>query len=545
MKKQILTFFSGNPGKSFQQNYSSVLIVMMILATAFNGIELYAQDVGVAISSDNSEPNANAMLDVKSPATGAGKGLLVPRVTVAQRTTANSGLAGGLLNASGELRGGAAQGLLVYQTDGTSGFYYNTSDTAIPNWVHLPSTPNAGINGQFLQTDGAGAPTWQTVQTPLPGTIISIGDSANANSSGLAIGTSSNGNSSGIAIGSSSNGVSSGTAIGSLSNGTSAGVAIGPKSMAYSSGVAVGYQANARQYGAAIGRKANGYDCNVAIGYCANAFTGYGPYSGGVSVGYRANCFSGDGKYTGGVAIGYTANARHNFNENDSGAVAIGFKSNSFIRGVGVGYKSAGYNKGVAIGYLATGSNQGVGVGYKANAYYRGTAIGYMANSGNQNYSFAKGPYSKCNRYNEEWKSSDGSYNKFGYGQVNYHGTTTTSSATEIFLGGATFQRFFISKYSVVSFQILLSAYNTNTNQTSVWRCWGGIKRGDYANTTALVGAVMIDANTQGGLTRNPTITADTNNRSLKLQVTGVNANTVMWNAQMTYSEIRKNGYSK
>jgi hypothetical protein len=505
MKKQILTFFSGNPGKSFQQNYSNVIIVMMILATAFNGIELYAQDVGVSISSDNSEPNSNAILDVKSPATGAGKGMLVPRITEAQRTTANSALAGGLLNASGELRGGVAHGLLVYQTDGTTGFYYNTSSTAIPSWVRLTGTPNAGTNGQFLQTDGAGAPTWETVQTPIPGSIISIGDSTQATSNGIAIGVSANGK---------------------------------------NAGTSIGYRSNSSYYGAAVGYKANGNDCNVAIGYCANAFTGYGPYAGGVAVGYRANCYSGSGKYCGGIAIGYRANARHNFNENDSGAVTIGFMSNSFIRGVGVGYKSAGYNQGVALGYLATGSNKGVGVGYKANAAYDGTAIGYRANSGNKHWSFAKGPYSKCNRYNEEWKTSDGGYNKFGYGQVNYHGSTTTGSAVEIFLGGATNQRFTLQNNSAVSFQILVTAYNTNTGNISVWRCWGGIKRNANANTTALAaGGATIEAKAQGSLTTNPTITADTNNGSLRLQVTGVNSNTVMWNAKVTYSEIRKNGW--
>ena len=90
---------------------------------------------GVGINSDGSTPNSNAILDLKSPSTGQGKGLLIPRVTLNQRTVNST--AGGLLNGSGQLHGGAAQGLTVYQTDGTQGFYYNTSTTATPNWVYL------------------------------------------------------------------------------------------------------------------------------------------------------------------------------------------------------------------------------------------------------------------------------------------------------------------------------------------------------------------------------------------------------------------------
>ena len=45
--------------------------------------------VGSSISADGTAPNDNAMLDVQSPATGAGKGILIPRVSLAQRTTAN------------------------------------------------------------------------------------------------------------------------------------------------------------------------------------------------------------------------------------------------------------------------------------------------------------------------------------------------------------------------------------------------------------------------------------------------------------------------
>jgi len=499
---------------------------LVLLISFLLSVGVIAQNV--AINADGSDPNANAALDVSSPSTGDGKGLLIPRVTNAQRTTASAAEAGGLLDDSGDLRGGAAQGLLVYQTDGNQGFYYNTSTTATPSWLFLCegdagsgllSHERGGLEADVSAYDGlvkisGGVTSAFTFATPLPGSTITIGNSATTSNNGVAVGV--------------------------LANGDNVGVAIGYQANGATSGLAVGYRSNARYYGVAVGRQANGFDCNVAVGYYANAFTGYGPYAGGVAIGYRANSFSGDGKYTGGVAIGYRANARHNFNENDSGAVTIGFMSNSFIRGVGVGYKSAGYNQGVAVGYLATGSNAGVGIGYKANGYTNGTAIGYMANSGNRNYSFAKGAYSRCTRRNEEWKASDGYNNKYGYGQVNWHGYTTTASLTEIFLGGTGNQRFTLQDNSAVGFQIIVTGVNTDTGDTSFWRCWGGIERRLGANTSALVGAVTIDAKTQGGLTNNPTITADTTYGSLKLQVTGVVGNTVRWNAMMMYSEVRQ-----
>ncbi|GAA4391241.1 hypothetical protein [Hymenobacter koreensis] len=83
----------------------------------------YGQSVGIGTTT----PAASAMLDVASTA----KGMLVPRMTQAQRTAIGS----------------PAQGLLVYQTDGTqAGFYYNASATATPNWLWLPDKAAAGDN---------------------------------------------------------------------------------------------------------------------------------------------------------------------------------------------------------------------------------------------------------------------------------------------------------------------------------------------------------------------------------------------------------------
>ena len=67
--------------------------------------------LGVGITT----PDASAQLHVES----SSKGILIPRVT----STANVS--------------NPAKGLLVYQTGGTEGFYYNSGTSASPNWVQV------------------------------------------------------------------------------------------------------------------------------------------------------------------------------------------------------------------------------------------------------------------------------------------------------------------------------------------------------------------------------------------------------------------------
>lgn len=88
----------------------------------FNG--MYAQNVGIGTNT----PNASAQLDISSTT----KGLLVPRMTQAQRTAISN----------------PAQGLLVYQTDGTTGFYVNRSSIpSVPNWSLITEETNQWNDG--------------------------------------------------------------------------------------------------------------------------------------------------------------------------------------------------------------------------------------------------------------------------------------------------------------------------------------------------------------------------------------------------------------
>jgi hypothetical protein len=95
--------------------------ITLILLSLLMAAGSYAQSV--SINSDGSAPDASAMLDVKSTSSG----FLAPRMTAAQRGAISS----------------PATGLMIYQTDGTTGYYYNSGTPAIPIWTQVGSASGA------------------------------------------------------------------------------------------------------------------------------------------------------------------------------------------------------------------------------------------------------------------------------------------------------------------------------------------------------------------------------------------------------------------
>jgi hypothetical protein len=83
---------------------------------------VYTQQ-GVAINTDGSNADNSALLDIKSST----KGILIPRVTSAQKTAIVL----------------PATGLLVYQTDGTAGFYFFNGSS----WAPLSSAAQGPLSG--------------------------------------------------------------------------------------------------------------------------------------------------------------------------------------------------------------------------------------------------------------------------------------------------------------------------------------------------------------------------------------------------------------
>ncbi len=93
-------------------------------------IASYSVTAQVAINTDGSPADGSSALDVQSTE----RGLLIPRMTQTQRENISD----------------PATGLLVYQTDGTKGFYYNMGTPASPDWIGLSST----LITQIADADG-------------------------------------------------------------------------------------------------------------------------------------------------------------------------------------------------------------------------------------------------------------------------------------------------------------------------------------------------------------------------------------------------------
>lgn len=106
--------------------------VSLLLAIFFLALLSSAQNV--AINTDGSQPHSSAMLNVKSNS----KGLLIPRLSGSERLAIAA----------------PAAGLLIYQTDGTTGFYYYNGTT----WQQLTAAINNRAAAWSL-TSNAGTDT--------------------------------------------------------------------------------------------------------------------------------------------------------------------------------------------------------------------------------------------------------------------------------------------------------------------------------------------------------------------------------------------------
>ncbi len=92
----------------------------------------FAQNVGI----NNPTPDASAQLDIVS----SSKGLLIPRMSQLFRQSITL----------------PANGLIVYQTDGNQGLYYNSGTPAAPTWIYLAPPANSwNIGGNSLLATGS------------------------------------------------------------------------------------------------------------------------------------------------------------------------------------------------------------------------------------------------------------------------------------------------------------------------------------------------------------------------------------------------------
>ena len=158
--------------------FTTTLKTGLLFLLIFSFSNLFAQG-NVGINDDGSTPNAGAILDLKS----TDKGLLIPRMTTAQRILINGGT--------------PADGMMVYDTDFQSFWYYNGTswinfnerlmmeDADQDTKIQVEESPDEDIirfdveGIEVMRHDG------KTLHAQAPGGSLFIGNDAGLNDDGL------------------------------------------------------------------------------------------------------------------------------------------------------------------------------------------------------------------------------------------------------------------------------------------------------------------------------------------------------------------------
>ncbi|MEO7461924.1 MAG: tail fiber domain-containing protein [Ferruginibacter sp.] len=310
-----------------------IVFAIAIFTITFQ-LPVHAQSVG--INNTGAAANASSILDVDVSGLANKKGLLAPRITLAQRTAMSPLPA-------------AAQGLLVYQTDGLQGFYYNTSLTPTPNWI-------------FVNNSGSGF-RWDQLFAPTGN--LSLANGANTTSFSF------DGVTTGTAFSLSSNSLTSGNLL-TLSSNSTAGI---PTGLGLLNIARTGTNVNANVHAVGI------YSTVTNTGISSENVGGLFSASGAtINYGVKANIYASSG-----TAV-YGQNS-----SNDAGSqFAIqGVKSGNLVANDGIGvsgtaFGTGGNNYGGA--FNASGATFNTGVygrtdGDNGNGVY---GWNYSSGSGNQ-----------------------------------------------------------------------------------------------------------------------------------------------------------------
>ncbi|OIN56656.1 BclA C-terminal domain-containing protein [Arsenicibacter rosenii] len=127
-------------------------LLALVITGLFMALQAQAQ-VGIGTTT----PDASAQLEIQSTS----KGLLIPRVTSTASVTS------------------PAKGLIVYQTGGTEGFYYNSGTPGSPDWKMLST---GGGSGSALSYGYAANTSGSIIAVVLGGTEIPLPNAQNFSS---------------------------------------------------------------------------------------------------------------------------------------------------------------------------------------------------------------------------------------------------------------------------------------------------------------------------------------------------------------------------
>ena len=173
---------------------------------------------------------------------------------------------------------------------------------------------------------------------------------------------------------------------------------------------------------------------------------------------------------------------------------------------------------------------------------YRSVVLGGYGNTASGVYAIAGGTRAKGDKQGQ-LSFSSGRFAANGDAQWSLlcgRKQTTNNTATEIFLDGSS-SRITLSNDTTWLFDISLIVRRTDADGTnSGWTATGVIKRDANAASTALVGACtpVLVAQDAGAALTAFTVTADTTNGSLKLNVTGETSKTYNWVARVRLTEV-------
>jgi len=365
-------------------------IIQMLLTAATIGYATIAGAQGVAVNTTGTTADPSAMLDVSSTT----QGILVPRMDSAHRVGIST----------------SAVGLLVYQTDGTAGFYYYASG----GWTALSTpatssfndtlTQNLYTNGFLLSGDGMTG-----IVLKDNGQLVDKGDYG-----------------SGSELAESGAGVKmfwyprqAAFRAGGVSGATWDDANIGPYSTAFGSST----EANGA-YATAMGGN------TIASGAYATA-TGFGTNASGYYATAMGNTTTASGDEA--VAMGYNTTANSSFSTAMGGYTTA---SNLYATAMGY-YTTASGVEAVSMGYNTTASGS-YSIAMGSNTVAGGTASLAMGNA------VSTGTYSGCliaGDYSTASVLNSSTYNqmtmRFAGGYRLYSNSSSSAGVTLAFGGGS------------------------------------------------------------------------------------------------------------
>jgi len=140
-----------------------------------------------------------------------------------------------------------------------------------------------------------------------------------------------------------------------------------------------------------------------------------------------------------------------------------------------------------------------------------------------------------------EVATSSGNFATIGdaqHGEYNMRIITSNNTVTEAFLDGAAARLVLPNNSSYMFVADIVCRRTDATGTAGAWTVSGLISRDASAATTAIIGAVSKTTIAKSPASLNVALTADTTNGSLKVDVTGVSAQTIRWSIYIRTQEV-------